>query len=377
MTQELQTEFGPLAVDALALIGRAASDLRRGLPVVLVDNNGQALLFSSTELVDDIHLAAYRELGGAQSDLILTTERAETLKIRPYTENVVLIPLEKGLKAKIVHSLADATEDLANPLRGPFEPRRGVDTRLPQLAVRLAKIALLLPSVITCPLTVKDVTGWAAERKITLLRADTLADYDETVGSSLTPVVSARVPLDQAENTKLIAFRPGDGSLEHIAIVIGEPNTREPVLIRIHSECFTGDLIGSLKCDCGDQLRGAIGEIAAQGSGILIYLAQEGRGIGLINKLRAYQLQDQGFDTNDANERVGFGVDERHFLPAAEILRKLGHSSVRLMTNNPLKVEGLEHLGIKVTERVPHKFPSNQHNELYLRIKAEKSGHFL
>jgi GTP cyclohydrolase II len=149
------------------------------------------------------------------------------------------------------------------------------------------------------------------------------------------------------------------------------------VLVRLHSECFTGDLLGSLKCDCGDQLRGAIATIAAAGGGALLYLAQEGRGIGLINKLRAYRLQDQGFDTVEANERLGFEPDERLYGVAAKMLQLLGFKSIRLLTNNPLKVEALEAAGITVTERVPHAFPANPHNRGYLRTKAEKSGHQL
>jgi GTP cyclohydrolase II len=147
--------------------------------------------------------------------------------------------------------------------------------------------------------------------------------------------------------------------------------------VRLHSECFTGDLLGSLRCDCGDQLRGAIAEIARAGSGVLLYLAQEGRGIGLVNKLRAYQLQDDGFDTVDANEQLGFDADERVYLPAAEMLRQLGFERVRLLTNNPEKVAAMTRCGIGVVERVPHVFPANGHNERYLRTKATRSGHWL
>ena len=153
------------------------------------------------------------------------------------------------------------------------------------------------------------------------------------------------------------------------------PDPAGPVLTRIHSECFTGDLLGSLRCDCGDQLRGAIAELARAGSGVLVYLAQEGRGIGLVNKLRAYELQDRGFDTIDANEQLGFDADERVYLPAARMLRHLGFGRVRLMTNNPAKVEALERCGVAVAERVPHAFPANRHNELYLRTKVVKGGH--
>jgi GTP cyclohydrolase II len=147
------------------------------------------------------------------------------------------------------------------------------------------------------------------------------------------------------------------------------------VLARSHSECFTGDLLGSLRCDCGDQLRGAIAAIAAAGGGVLVYLAQEGRGIGLVNKLRAYRLQDAGLDTVDANLQLGFDADERVYQPAAEILRQLGFDAVRLLTNNPEKVKALAAAGITVAERVPHAFPANDHNRAYLDTKAVKSGH--
>jgi GTP cyclohydrolase II len=186
-------------------------------------------------------------------------------------------------------------------------------------------------------------------------------------------VSRARVPLAGAEDARVLAYRPSDGGIEHLAIVIGEP--KEPVLIRLHSECFTGDLLGSLRCDCGDQLRGAIQQISREGAGVLIYLAQEGRGIGLVNKLRAYQLQDDGADTVEANEQLGFDADERVYMPAAEILKDLGFRRVRLMTNNPEKVTALAHFGIDVVERVPHAFAANPHNERYLETKAKKSGH--
>ncbi len=159
--------------------------------------------------------------------------------------------------------------------------------------------------------------------------------------------------------------------------MIGAPPTDKAVLTRLHSECFTGDLLGSLKCDCGSQLRGAIEAIAAEGNGILLYLAQEGRGIGLINKLRAYSLQDQGFDTLDANERLGFEADERLYGIAAKMLKTLGYRSVRLLTNNPDKMKGLEAAGIAIAERVPHAFAGTEHNRAYLSTKANRAGHLL
>jgi GTP cyclohydrolase II len=192
----------------------------------------------------------------------------------------------------------------------------------------------------------------------------------------LSIVTRARVPLEDAEHTELVAFRSEDGGPENYAIVIGEPRRDRPVLMRLHSECFTGDLLGSLKCDCGPQLRGAIKAIAKAGGGIVLYLAQEGRGIGIINKLRAYRLQDQGFDTLEANERLGFEAEERLYGVAAKMLKLLGFRSVKLMTNNPDKIAGLKAEGIAVTKRMPHKMGENAHNRFYLATKA-KAGHLL
>jgi GTP cyclohydrolase II len=188
-------------------------------------------------------------------------------------------------------------------------------------------------------------------------------------------VSEARVPLAGAENTRVIAFRPGDGGTEHLAIIIGEPPRDRPVLTRLHSECFTGDLLGSLRCDCGDQLRGAIAEIGSHGHGLLIYLAQEGRGIGLVNKLRAYALQDAGLDTFDANQHLGFQPDERSYAMAGEILRQLGIGRIRLLANNPEKIDAIAALGCEVVERVPLVFDANPHNKNYLLAKALRSSH--
>jgi GTP cyclohydrolase II len=186
----------------------------------------------------------------------------------------------------------------------------------------------------------------------------------------------ARLPIAQADKAEIVAFRSTGDPAEHVALLIGQP-TGAPPLVRLHSECLTGDVLGSLKCDCGPQLGGAIEAIAASGWGILLYLRQEGRGIGLINKLRAYALQDQGFDTVDANLRLGFGDDERSFAVAALMLEALGQNAVRLLTNNPRKVAGLEAAGIAVAERVPLQRGRNPHNQAYLDTKRSRSGHEL
>ncbi|QNN68474.1 GTP cyclohydrolase II [Sphingomonas lutea] len=174
--------------------------------------------------------------------------------------------------------------------------------------------------------------------------------------------------------TQIVAFRGTDDGQEHVALVVGAFGGA-PALVRLHSECLTGDVFGSLKCDCGPQLKEALRLIGAEGGGILLYLRQEGRGIGLANKLRAYALQDRGLDTVDANRRLGFADDERDYAHAAAMLRALGVERVRLLTNNPAKVRGLEAAGIAVAERVAHHMPANPHNADYLAAKRKKSGH--
>jgi GTP cyclohydrolase II len=189
-------------------------------------------------------------------------------------------------------------------------------------------------------------------------------------------VARARLPLEDMPPTQIVAFRTSDDGQEHVALLIGAFGGKPP-LVRLHSECLTGDVFGSLKCDCGPQLNEALHIIGAAGGGVLLYLRQEGRGIGLINKVRAYSLQDRGLDTVDANRRLGFADDERDYGHAAAMLRALGIDEVRLLTNNPNKVEGLEAAGIKVVERVPHQMPANPHNADYLATKRKRSGHLL
>jgi GTP cyclohydrolase II len=184
----------------------------------------------------------------------------------------------------------------------------------------------------------------------------------------------ARLPLDGLPDAQIVAFRASDDGQDHVALVIGAFGGKPP-LVRLHSECLTGDVFGSLKCDCGPQLREALRIIGEAGGGILLYLRQEGRGIGLANKVRAYALQDRGLDTVDANRRLGFADDERDYAHAAAMLRALGAHEVRLLTNNPGKVAGLESAGITVSERVPHHMPVNPHNADYLATKRSKSGH--
>jgi GTP cyclohydrolase II len=185
----------------------------------------------------------------------------------------------------------------------------------------------------------------------------------------------ARVPLAEALECEIAVFRDEHSLGEHVAVVIGKPDPASAVPVRLHSACLTGDLLGSLRCDCGEQLRTAVARIEALGGGVLLYLDQEGRGIGLPNKLRAYVLQDGGLDTVDADRHLGFRADERTYDVAAALLTELGYKRIRLLTNNPQKINSLRDHGIEVAGRLPLVTTSNSHNERYLRAKHERAGH--
>jgi GTP cyclohydrolase II len=257
-------------------------------------------------------------------------------------------------------------------MKGPLRSLRDGPADLHRAAILLAKSAHLLPAAVVLP--VDRALALAREGDLTLLP---LAEAGPELAAApvLHPVVAARLPMAAAQAGRLHIFRPDDGGEEHYAIEIGRPDRDRPVLARLHSACFTGDVLGSLKCDCGPQLHAALAQMGAEGAGVLLYLNQEGRGIGLANKMRAYSLQDQGFDTVEANHRLGFEDDERDFRLGAGILQALGFRAVRLLTNNPKKIAMMQANGITVTERVPLHVGRTAQNADYLATKAAKSGH--
>jgi GTP cyclohydrolase II len=363
---------------SLLAVDRAVADLRRGQPVVIQGPRGGAALALAAEAVTAERLAALGKLARTDPVLALTSRRASVLGLADSSLKVLKLTVAGGLTPSLVHDLSDPLARVSLAAEHLLElgevPVHGCESA----AVKLCKTARLLPAAIVAAVgdpDAEDLAAWAARGDLLMVDAGDVFQYEHIAGRYLRPVSEAKVPLLDAEQTRVIAFRPQDGGLEHLALIFGDPRPDEAVLTRLHSECFTGDLLASLRCDCGDQLRGAIREIASAGGGVLLYLAQEGRGIGLVNKLRAYTLQDQGFDTLDANEQLGFDADERIYLPAAEMLRQLRFTTVRLLTNNPNKVAGLARCGITVASRVPHIYPSNRHNEIYIRTKRERGGH--
>jgi len=354
------------------LVARARADLRMGVPVILTENTRGALVLA-VETLTESRLREVQMMPGA-AILALTARRAETLKARAYDGDIARIKLPKNAELSWIAALADPVDDLRNPMKGPLKTLRDTDAALARGAILLLKSARLLPAALLLDLPEPD--RFAAENHLTRIAVGAMGPY-LLQASPMHEVVSARLPLAVSEAGRLHVFRPESGAEEHYAVEIGRPARDLPVLTRLHSACFTGDLLGSLKCDCGPQLRAALAQMGQEGAGVLLYLNQEGRGIGLANKMRAYSLQDQGFDTVEDNHRLGFEDDERDFRIGADILKRLGFSSVRLLTNNPRKVAMMQANGIDVAQRVPLKVGENRHNVDYLKTKATKSGHLL
>ncbi len=314
--------------------------------------------------------------GNARSQrALISAARAATLKLANQREAAdghapVLIRAAEALDLVTARPIADPALDLAAPLKGPFvaEPLGWPDEAA--AAMELARLAGILPAFLVEPEPAGDPVEVAA--------ADLAAFVDP---STLAIATRARLPVAACECAEIVVFRSPDDLREHVALIVGEQTADRIPLVRLHSECLTGDLLGSLRCDCGPQLSGALAAMAeearAGGWGVLLYLRQEGRGIGLVNKLRAYRLQDEGFDTLEANARLGLPEEARDFPVAARMLALLGVASVRLMTNNPAKVAALEAAGTTVAERVAHSLPANPHNARYLATKRDRAGHLI
>lgn len=365
---------------AMRAVHRAVGELRRGTPVLLEGPEG-GLLLAAAETVGARGLAELQAGASGPLSLLLAPVRAAALLPRAglaegAAEGVVALRLPKALLApEALRRLADPVAETLLPAPGQAEPVPAPVGA--EGAIQLAKLGRLLPALLAAP-----AGPGAARLAVLRVALEDVMAYPGIAAASLTRVAEARVPLEDAPEARIVAFRAADGGIEHLAILVGDPQgfARKggAPLVRAHSECFTGDLLGSLRCDCGPQLRGAIARMAAEeGGGVLLYLAQEGRGIGLVNKLRAYTLQDQGLDTLDANRALGYGADERNFMVAATMLAALEVPRIRLLTNNPDKVSGLEACGVEIAGRVQHQFAANGVNDQYLETKARRFGHLL
>ena len=363
----------PELLARLRAVQRAAAELRRGTPVLLWGPAPLAIIAAEAAAPDGLEELA--RLSVSSPVLVLSPIRAAALLRRP-------VPSELAAAAiRVPPDLLDLGR-----LRGIADPTAvqsssGELDLLPTppaapAALSLLKLARLLPAALAVPVA-PDAKELAEQRGLVRTTADDVLSYRAIAALTLQRVAEASVPLEGAEDCRIIAFRTEDGAVEHLAIVVGDPFAREAPLVRLHSECFTGDLLGSLRCDCGMQLRGAIGRMREEGAGVVLYLAQEGRGIGLTNKLRAYALQDRGMDTLDANRALGWEPDERSFRSAAAMLQDLGLRRIRLLTNNPDKVTAMTARGLEVVAREPHAFPPNGVNDDYLRTKARRFGHLL
>jgi GTP cyclohydrolase II len=325
------------------------------MAILAVETATQELL----DLLDPDHCARLMISGERAAALNLANEREAADPAAP-----VVIGHASWLDAATALAIADPGKDLDRAPIGPLHPVTPDCVETTRAALDLARSAGLLPAL------------WLIDPK-TAMQCVSVADIArERRQPSVEIVARANLPLDGMPSTQIVAFRASDDGQEHVALLVGAFGGEAP-LVRLHSECLTGDVFGSLKCDCGPQLREALHIIGANGGGVLLYLKQEGRGIGLINKVRAYSLQDRGLDTVEANLRLGFADDERDYGHAAAMLRALGIDRVRLLTNNPNKMKGLEAAGIEVVERVAHQMPANPHNADYLATKRKRSGHLL
>ena len=358
---------------------RSCQELRRGGVVLLRLANGAACFLRAAELMGNDCRSELQHLAGSGALLVLTSTRMESLG-RTLSDTFCGASLS-------AHNLAEdrlAALAVGQPSAGLLDEQLTIVAErkgsLADYATRLLRIAKLVPAALMARLPTRDPAihkKLCDEHGIMMIEVRDIDHYIAAAAQSLKITARANVPLRSAPDAEVVMFRAELGGDEHFAVIVGDPTTHNTPLVRLHSQCITGDILGSLKCDCGEQLEGALKLMTAEGGGILVYLAQEGRDIGLLNKMRAYALQDNGMDTVDANHALGFEDDERYFLPACKILRELEVEKLQLITNNPEKIVQLEENGFVVSNRVPMTPASNAHNERYLQTKQDRSGHLM
>lgn len=355
-------------------VERAIFDLRRGMPVIIEDGDDTALAAPIECLRSDL-LAELFEGAADVPRLVLTDHRLARLTGRDHAAPAALaLTAEDSREDIIAWACAPDTELPAGRALLSLTPvERG--------ALALVRRSLLIPSVLVTPPNAElaaHLATQAAEKELLAVASTDIAAHEDIAPSLLRRTSEAEVPLEAAERSRFVVFREADGLTEHIAILIGnEAEWADPVPVRLHSACLTGDLFGSLRCDCGPQLRASVSAIAERGGGVLLYLAQEGRGIGLANKMRAYQMQDEGLDTVDADEVLGFGKDERDYSVAREMLAQLDVAHIDLLTNNPAKLDAMNRPPIDVAGRSSVYGRLTKQNRRYLTTKAARAGHWL
>ena len=347
-------------------VDRAIMELRRRRAIA-IQGDGRTLVVAALEAVTEPLLGQLLASGG-QAFLLLTAERAQATGLNGSVVAPVAVAISDPGDLQALRTYAGLAEGRGAGLEVATWTGSGP---LAAAGFTLAKAGRLLPALIAFEVERFD------DVSVATVSLAAINDHSDRAHLRLDRVADTRLPLLDAENATISLFRDEHTDAEHLAIVIGDLDLREPVPVRMHSSCLTGDVLGSLRCDCGEQLKTAVQRIAGLGAGVLLYLDQEGRGIGLANKLRAYSIQDSGLDTLDADRHLGFSADERSYEVAASMLRSLGISSVEIMTNNPEKIAALREHGIHVAGRLPLVGSTNAHNEKYLRAKREKAGHLV
>ncbi len=362
---------------------RAIFDLRRGVAVVIDDDTGSESVRAPSVLVQPVEGLPEDELAGfsghASARLVVTRHRLRRLgfSIRADAASLPLRATASAATAGTVVRAACADAALDRELFEDPQPA----TVTERAALALMRRALLIPAALAVRLNERQRRAMQTQidrGEVLAVPARAAEHCFELAAGLLKRISEARVPLSDVAESRFVLFREPDGLREHVAVVIGDPaQWPDAVPVRMHSACLTGDLFGSLRCDCGEQLRSGVQAIEEMGGGVLLYLAQEGRGIGLANKLRAYKLQDQGHDTVDADQILGFGEDERRYCVAVDMLAALDIQKVRLLTNNPAKLRALSQGGIEVAGREKLYGQVTDENRRYLTAKASRSGHLL
>jgi GTP cyclohydrolase II len=349
-------------------VERGLAEFRSGRPV-LITGAGKTVLALPVDGMTDERLVSFRQLcRAAAPHLVITARRAQALGLVAGDQGgpVGLTIAKDDSAAAILALVADARVEKI-PAAVATSPLAGA-------AIELAKLAQRLPALLLADGAA--AAAIACEPPLMTTPAEAIVQFRSAAIDSLVVAAEADVPLAGGLSTRFVIFRDAIGG-SSIAVIVGSPDLRKPVPLRLHSACLTGDVFSSRRCDCGDQLRLALSRLEALGGGIILYLEQEGRGLGLANKMRAYQLQDAGLDTLDANAALGFDDDERDYGVAVRMLRILGCNRVQLLTNNPAKLDGLSQAGIEISSRIALHGPVNADNRRYLTAKATRAGHKL